>query len=117
MAIPDNITTISTNLPIRQLRKVLKALEKNEVVGVRGSGSMFAEAASWRVDFEDARYEIDEFSELVDRVSLVSGKPEFIKGLIDELEIQLSEIAKERKWDNAKAIDAKIEELRRILLI
>lgn len=117
MAIPNDIKNISTNLPIAQLRKVLQALERKEVIEVRGSSSMFAEAASWRVDFEDARYEIDEFSELVDRVSLVSGKPEFIKGLIDELEIQLLEITKERKWDNAKAIDAKIEELRRILLI
>lgn len=116
MAIPDDITKISTNLPMGQLRKVLNALEKGEVVEVKGSSSMFAESANWKIDFEDARYDIHEFCELVDNVSLISGKPAFIKSLIDELEIQLSEIIKDRGWGRAKYIDAKIQSLKKILL-
>lgn len=115
MAIPEDRKSISTNLPLPRLEKILQALEDGNVEEVPESDSLVAEVGSWEVDFEGARYRIIELVEEVVLVYLVSANPGFVQALIDGLEIDLSVVVGERDYDAAKAINNKIENLRTLL--
>ena len=115
MAIPENRKSISTNLPFPRLNTFLDALEDEKVQHVRGSTSVFAESAGCAFDFEGARYGVSEGSEWIIGVSLLSANPAFAQTLIDELEAELSVVVKERNYDKAKAINNKIEDLKKLL--
>ena len=115
MAIPEEHESITTNLPPSQLDKVLKALANRSVCEVPGTHSGFAEERCWEVDLDEARYSIDEMTELVCMVNLVSGKPTFVRALINELEEELSVVVDARDYDKAKKINRKIEHLRKLL--
>ncbi|PJE51126.1 MAG: hypothetical protein COV29_02530 [Candidatus Yanofskybacteria bacterium CG10_big_fil_rev_8_21_14_0_10_36_16] len=115
MAVPENRKHIATNLPFSRLNLFLDALEADRVKHVPGSKSAFAEALSCEFDFEDARYEVNQFDERVNGVYLKSGNPTFIRVLINELETELFVVVKERSYDEAKEINEKIESLMNIL--
>ncbi len=117
MAIPENWKLISTNLPFSRLKAFLDALEQEKVQYVHGSISLFVQSAGCEFNFEGATYGVNEFSEEITSVNLLSANPAFTQTLINELEADLSVVVKERKYDEAKAINAKIEDLKNLLLI
>lgn len=114
MAIPEYRETIQTNLPLNRLNVFLDALDQNKARHVPGSTSVFAQSANCQFDLEGARYGIHEFFENIYAVFLVSGNPDFIQVLINELEESLSVVVKERNYDEAKAINHKIESLKKL---
>lgn len=117
MAIPKNRKSISTNLPFPRLNTFLDALKDEKPQWVPGSTSMFAESAGCEFDFEGARYSVGEFVEEITSVYLLSAKPAFVQTVIDELEAGLSVVVKERNYDEAEAINDKIENLKNLLRV
>lgn len=112
MAIPEDRKTIGTNLPFPRLNAFLDALDKNKPDHVPGSTTMFAESAACDFDFEDGRYHIEEFTEEIFSVYLVSAQPNFILTLVSELEVELSVVVNKRNYDEAKVINDRIESLK-----
>lgn len=115
MAIPENHDRISTNLPPAQLERVLEFLKRGNVQEVPGTASMFAESGYWEIELEGARYEIGEFSEEVNLVSLISAKPVFVQALINEHEVELEVFVRARDYDKAKITNNRINHLKRLL--
>lgn len=115
MAIPENHSQIGTNLPPARLDDFLLALEDGRCVDIPESGSMFLGSRGAKFLFEGSTYEMTEFYELTNTVSLCSASSEFIQLLIDEHEANLAAVVKERNFDKAKTINEKIENLKRLL--
>ncbi|MCR4333625.1 MAG: hypothetical protein NUV60_01190 [Patescibacteria group bacterium] len=111
MAIPKAHDSIGTNLPLPRLEKVLEALEKGATREVPGSHSLFNESRAWKVDFEGAIYEIQEFVEEVSSVRVVVASPALVASLIAELEAELSIVVGKRKYGTAEKINEKIKNL------
>lgn len=116
MAIPENLQRISTNVPVDHLQRVVAALDKGEVEVVPGSISGGNEGASEKFIFEGATYYTSEVFEEVDRIKLISGSPDLVQALIDKLEGEHSTALSGRDYDKAKGINAKIENLKKVLV-
>ncbi len=117
MAIPKNHRSIATNLPFPRLEAFLKALDRKKARCIPGSSSTFAESSACTFELDGATYRVNEFVETISSVVLESGKPTFVQTLIDELEAGVSLSVKERKFDEAGAINSKIESLQNILRV
>lgn len=114
MAIPEKIESIATNLPLSQLKKILKALEDKTVQTVPGTYSLCAESGGWQVDFEGVRYSVVELVEVITDIRLISANLTFLQSLINELEAELSVVVNVKDYDKAKEINYKIEQLKSV---
>ena len=74
MATPADLSGIRTNLPHKELRRVLRAIEDGNVAEVPDSHSLFAEAREWRIRYGKSAYKIEEFSEVISAIEKVPIK-------------------------------------------
>ena len=115
MAIDKDLKSIFTNLPMRQLELVIKALENKRVEWKPETGGMMCELFREDFVFDEATYNLVEVLELVNAIELKSGNPVFVQALIDEHEVDLTEAVTKRDYDLAKKINSKIESLKKSL--
>lgn len=111
----ESLQGIYTNVPLDHLERVAAALDKGEVEAVPGSASGGNEGSSAEIIFEGATYKVSDVFEGVDTIKLVSGSPDFVQALIDKLEGEHSVAVGERDYDKAEGINAKIENLKKVL--
>lgn len=74
MAFPESLSEISTNLSSAELADVVKAVEEERVNWVPGSSSVFAGSSGGSFDYKGARYELNEWFELVTSLHLVQSE-------------------------------------------
>lgn len=113
MSIPDDYKSVSTNLPLSQLEIVLKAIDEKRVIWDQTKTSLVVEYCYGEFDFEGSRYCHEEFEGLTCSVILKSGKPEFVKKLIQELEEKPTAVIRNKKYTETQSVNFKIESLKR----
>lgn len=111
MTIPQDRSSISTNLSQAQIQKVLLALESGAAKEIPRSGWIFAESCRWRVEFDGAEYEIYEFAEVVKEVTLCSGPHSLVLTIREELGGEHEEALGAHGYDSAKNLHARMKAL------
>ena len=71
MAIPTNHQDIQTNLSSERLKEILAAIESKEVTWIPETGGMFAELREGLMEYDGARYRVQEISEIIYSIHLV----------------------------------------------
>ena len=115
MITEKEIESMSTNLPSLWLNIVVSAINKEKATHIPGSTSMFAESAACDFLFKGNRFHVEEFTEMVQSINLTLGKPNFVRKLISQHELDLSAAISRRAFRKAEEINDKIESLKRAL--